>query len=114
MAMASKKEGEGEHCELKVSQRLIESQPDLTNTLITADPLNCQTRTAQQIVERGGDFLLQVKDNQKTVHRRAIALTENLAPFLPANKKPTGASTATTSPCVPSIPSTFTSPMSKP
>ena len=114
MAMASKKEGEGEHCELKVAQRLIEHQPDLTNTLITADALNCQTRTAQQIVERGGDFLLQVKDNQKNVHRRAAVLTEDLAPFLPASKKLTGASIGTPSPCAPSIPSTSTSPTSKP
>ena len=113
MAMASKKEGEGEHCELRVAQHLIESQSDLTHTLITADPLNCQTRTAQKIVERGGDFLLQVKDNQKTVHRRTAALTEDLSPLLPASRKPTAASTTTTSPCAPSIPLTSTSPMSK-
>ena len=113
MAMASKKEGEGEHCELKVAQRLLESQTDLTHTLVTADPLHCQTRTVQSIVERGGDFLIQVKDNQKTVHGRAAALTKDLSPFLPAHKKPTDASTTTTSPCGPSIPSTSTSPMSK-
>ena len=113
MAMASKKEGEGEHCELKVAQRLIEAQADLTNTLITADPLHCQTRTAQDIVVRGGDFLLQAKDNQKTLHRRVAALTAELSPFLPARKKPTDGSTSTTSPCAPSIRSTSTSPMSK-
>ncbi len=114
MAMASKKEGEGEHCELKVAQRLIERQADLTHTLITADALNCQKRTAQQIVERGGDFLLQVKDNQKSVHRRTAVLTKNLPPFLPVHKKRTAVLTATTSPCAPSTPSTSTSPMSKP
>jgi hypothetical protein len=113
MAMASKKEGEGEHCELKVAQRLIESQSDLTNTLITADPLNCQTRTAQKIVERGGDFLIQVKDNQKTVHLRAAAITADLSPFLPAKRKATVESTTTTSPYARSIPSTSTSRMSK-
>lgn len=113
MAMASKKEGEGEHCELKVAQRLIDSQSDLTTTLITADPLNCQARTAQKIVERGGDFLLQVKDNQKTVHTLAATLTADLSPLLPVNEKPTDESTTTTSPCAPSIRLTSTSPMSK-
>jgi hypothetical protein len=113
MARASKKEGEGEHCELKVAQRLIENQGDLTNTLITADPLHCQTHTAREIVARGGDFLIQVKDNQKTIHRRTAALTADLPPFLPANRKPMVGSTTTTSLCVASIPSTSTSPMSK-
>jgi len=95
MGVASKKEGEGDRCELKVAQRLIESQADLTDTVITADALNCQSRTAQQIVARGGEFILQVKDNQKSVHRRTAVLTENLAPFLPANEKRTDASTGT-------------------
>ena len=112
MAMASKKEGEGEHCELKVAQRLIENQGDLSNTLITADPLHCQTHSAREIVARGGDFLIQAKDNQKTVHTLAATLTAALPPLLPANRKPTDESTTTTSPCVPSIPSTSTSPMS--
>jgi hypothetical protein len=88
MAMASQKEGEGKRCELKVGQRLIENQQDLTHALITADPLHCQTRTAQEIVTRGGDFLLQAKDNQKTVHHCADARTQNLSPLLPAHKKP--------------------------
>jgi hypothetical protein len=87
MAVASQKEGEGERCELKVGQRMIENLPDLTNALITADPLHCQTRTAQEIVASGGDFLVQVKDNQKTVHQLANALTQDLSPLLPANRK---------------------------
>jgi len=98
MAPASRKEGEGEQCELKVAQRLIEAQPDLSHALITADPLHCQTRTAQEIVARGGDFLIQAKDNQKTVHNLAAALTENLAPLLPARRRPTDGSTSTTLP----------------
>jgi hypothetical protein len=99
MALASRKEGDGERCELKVSQRLIAQHPDLSHALITADALNCQTRTAQEIALRGGDFLLQAKENQKTVHTLSIALTDPLPPFLPASRKPMAASTNTTSPC---------------
>jgi len=89
MAQASHKEGEGDQCELKVAQRLIEEQPDLSHALITADSLHCQTRTAQEIVARGGDFLLQVKDNQKTVHHLAANITEDLSPLLPATRRRT-------------------------
>ena len=91
MARASQKEGEGHDCEMKVAQRMIEAQADLSNVLITADPLHCQTHTAREIVARGGDFLVQVKDNQKTVRGLAASLTEDLAPLLPVSKKNTDA-----------------------
>jgi hypothetical protein len=100
MAPASRKEGEGEHCELKVAQRLIEAQSDLSHALITADPLHCQVRTAQEIVARGGDFLIQAKNNQKTVHALAVNLTAELPPLLTAPRKHTAVSTSTTSLCV--------------
>jgi len=87
MAKASKKEGEGRDCEMKVAQRMIESQSDLSNTLITADALHAQRRTAGSIVSRGGEFIVQAKDNQKTVHGLAAKLTENISPFLPAARK---------------------------
>jgi hypothetical protein len=91
MAPASRKEGEGERCELKVAQRMIEQQQDLSHALITADALHCQRSTAEALVARGGEFLLQAKDNQKTVHGLAAACTENLSPLLPARKRPTDA-----------------------
>lgn len=99
MARASHKEGEGEYCELKVAQRMIEAQPDLSHALITADPLHCQVRTAQEIVARGGDFLLQAKDNQKTVRTLAASLTAACSPLLTAPRKPTAGPISTTSPC---------------
>ena len=71
MAKASKKEGEGKDCELKAAQRMIRRELDLIDTVITADALHCQRETARNIVERGGEFILQVKDNQKTVHKQA-------------------------------------------
>ena len=87
MCKASRKEGEGKDCELKASQRMIEQQDDLSNALITADALHCQSHTAREIVSRGGDFVIQAKDNQKTVHQSAIAQTKNLTPFLPRQKR---------------------------
>jgi hypothetical protein len=57
MGTMSQKEGEGDRCELKTAQRLIEEMPDLTGKRITADALHCQTKTAQAIVAKGGDFV---------------------------------------------------------
>ena len=87
MRKASQKEGEGADCELKAAQCLIEQQPDLSHVLITADALHCQDRTAQEILARGGEFIIQAKGNQQGVHEKAIATTENLPPFLPRPKK---------------------------
>ena len=89
MAKASKKEGEGKDCEIKAAQRMIENQSDLSNTLTTADALHAQRQTARMIAAKGGEFILQAKDNQKTVHNLAKKLTKDLSPLLPAQKKPT-------------------------
>jgi len=91
MAVASQKEGEGHRCELKVAQRMINEQRDLSNMLITADPLHCQDHTAQQIVAKGGDYLVQVKGNQKTVEKHTKSKTADLTPLLPRSRKATGA-----------------------
>ena len=91
MVKASKKEGEGRDCEMKAAQRMIENESDLSGALITADALHAQCQTAGQIVERGGEFIVQAKDNQKTVHHLAAQLTKNAAPLLPAPRKPTDA-----------------------
>ena len=90
MAKASKKEGEGKDCELKAAQRMIRREKDLTNTVITADPLHCQRETARDIVSRGGEFILQVKDNQKTVRKQAALKTREITPLLPRQKRATG------------------------
>lgn len=91
MTKASKKEGEGDDCEIKAAQRMIENESDLSNTLITADALHAQRRTAHAIVQRGGEFIVQAKDNQKTVHNLAKKLTKDLSPLLLARRKPTDA-----------------------
>ena len=91
MAKASKKEGEGRDCEMKAAQRMIENQSDLSHTLITADALHAQRQTVDGIVQRGGEFIVQAKDNQKTVHQQAAKLTKELPPLLPARRKLTDA-----------------------
>jgi predicted transposase YbfD/YdcC len=45
----------------------------LKGCIVTLDALGCQTDIAAQIVDQGGDYVLAVKDNQKTL---AQALTE--------------------------------------
>ena len=91
MAKASKKEGEGHDCEIKAAQRMICREKDLGNTVITADAMHCQRQTARDIVERGGEFILQVKDNQKSVHAASALKTKDITPFLPRLKKATDA-----------------------
>ena len=83
MIDASQKKGDGERCELKAAQKMICKQGDLTNTVITADALNTQKDTARAIVDRGGEYCIQVKDNQKTIREEAELSAKKLSPFLP-------------------------------
>lgn len=40
----------------------------LAGSLVSIDAMGCQSDIAETIVERGGDYLLATKDNQKTAH----------------------------------------------
>lgn len=40
---------------------------DIAGCMVVADALNCQKETADAIIEAGADYLLSVKDNQKTM-----------------------------------------------
>ena len=40
----------------------------LAGALVTIDAMGCQTRIAQAILDRSGDYLLAVKDNQSNLH----------------------------------------------
>lgn len=46
---------------------------DLRGAIVTVDALNCQTAIAQKIVAGGGDYVMQVKGNQGTLHEQLIA-----------------------------------------
>ena len=75
----NKKEGE-----LTVARRLYE-QTNLENALVTGDALHCNQHDAARIVEKGGDYLLQLKNE----NRRALQHARNLAegsPLLPTQR----------------------------
>jgi len=42
---------------------------DLQGAVVTADAMNCQKSIAEKIVDQGGDYLLQVKSNQPSLHQ---------------------------------------------
>lgn len=93
MIGSSQKEGEGDRCEMKAGQKLVENEECLDNAIITTDALHCQRNFVRSVVERGGEVLVQVKDNQKTVRANSELKLEDVAPLLPKAKKDTGAST---------------------
>lgn len=70
VAVYDQKEGT-ERCEQTAAQALLESLEALDDKLITADSLHCQRKTARTIVEKGGDYLLQIKANQKRLFKLA-------------------------------------------
>ena len=72
-----------ERCEQTAARALIATQPALDGKLITADPLHCQRKTARAIVEKGGDYLLQIKGNQPHLLQQAQGMDALAAtPFL--------------------------------
>lgn len=41
---------------------------DLAGRVVSADAMHCQAETARQIIARGGDYVLALKDNQPSLH----------------------------------------------
>ncbi len=75
----NKKEGE-----LTVARRLYE-QTNLQNALVTGDALYCNQHDARTIVEKGGDYLLQLKDENRKALQHARKLRGG-SPLLPTPK----------------------------
>jgi hypothetical protein len=73
---------ETERCELKAAQKLLAALPTLDGKTVTADPLHCQKQTAQIILEKGGEYFLQIKANQPTLFAHAQVHTSG-SPLLP-------------------------------
>ncbi len=61
-------------CEQTAALALLERQPALDGKTVTADALHCQKSTAATIVEKGGEYLLQIKGNQPSLLQQAQAL----------------------------------------
>jgi len=63
----------GKGREIPDALKLLE-QFDLTGKIVTGDAMFCQKSITAKIVERDGDYILPVKDNQKNLCRfRSIA-----------------------------------------
>lgn len=73
VAVYDQKEGT-ERCEQTAALAVLESLQALDGHLVTADPLHCQRKVARTIVEKGGDYLLQIKGNQKHLLKKAQKL----------------------------------------
>jgi len=92
LAVYDQKEGT-ERCEQTAAAALVESLPALDGKLITADPLHCQRKLARAIVDKGGDYLLQIKGNQPHLLQKAQGLDGlKETPFLPTPSPATGES----------------------
>ena len=89
LAVYDQKEGTT-RCELSAAEALLESMASLDGKLITADPLHCQRKHARVIVEKGGDYLLQIKGNQPKLYEKAQGVDSlKETPFLNTLKAPT-------------------------
>jgi hypothetical protein len=114
VAIYDQKEGTP-RCEQTAAAALLEKLPALDGKIITADPLHCQRKTAAAIVEKGGDYLLQVKGNQPNLLKQGQAMDALKAtPFLPTPNPGTAASKSVTSTPSPSNPSPPISPSPEP
>ncbi|MDO8671650.1 MAG: ISAs1 family transposase [Dehalococcoidia bacterium] len=68
--------------ELTVAPALIK-RIDWKGRVFTGDALFCQRNLCQQVVDAGGDYLLMVKDNQRTLHEDIRLLFESASEALP-------------------------------
>jgi hypothetical protein len=100
VAVYDQKEGTA-RCEQTAARALLETLPPLDGKIITADPLHCQRAHARLIVEKGGDYLFQIKGNQPHLLAQGQAFDALTGtPFLPRPSPATVGSTCAT--CTPS------------
>ena len=109
VAVYDQKEGT-QRCEQSAASTLLEQMPALDGTLITADPLHCHRQNAAMIVEKAGDYLLQIKANQPKLFKHAQALDAlKDTPFL--SRAESGTDALKSAPCMP-LPSNHSKPTS--
>ena len=79
-------------CEQTAAAALLEQLPALDGKIITADPLHCQRAHGRTIVEKGGEYLFQIKGNQPKLLKQARG-RDGLkgTPFLPTPNPDTDA-----------------------
>ena len=82
VAPASQREGEGRRCEVRVGRRLL-AESNLTQAIVSSDALHGQFETVRETAMSGGESLVQIKGNQKTVLASAKRLAAKPSPLLP-------------------------------
>lgn len=79
--------------ELPAAQELLASEEvNLINQIVTADALHCQSKSAREIVTKGGDYLFRIEGNQPTLLKRAETLLKGQSPLFRQSTRATGAS----------------------
>jgi len=72
--------------ELDAIRRLLD-ELDVTDALITIDAIGCQHDVAEQVLEAGGDYVLQVKGNQPTLLQELEDSFPNISKGYTVNKE---------------------------
>jgi len=66
---------EGKSNEITAIAKLLDLL-DLKGAVLTIDAIGCQKQVAQKVVEKGGNYVLSVKDNQPTLHAKVKSLMD--------------------------------------
>ena len=85
VAPASRKEGLKGRCEYPVLLDTLAGM-DLAGAVVSTDALSCQDDTAHTVLANGGDYVLQVKANQKGVLKQCGELSR-IRPLVGSSKK---------------------------
>ena len=85
VAPASKKEGLKGRCEYPVLRDTL-SGMDLSDAVVSTDALSCHDDTAHTVLANGGDYVLQVKANQKGILKQCETLSR-IRPLVDSSKK---------------------------
>ena len=92
VAPCSRKEGLTGECEYPTVNRML-AESDLSNATVSADALSCHPETAQTILAQGGDYVLQLKGDNRIVKRNADAICRSRDPVSTFLKKTSGTGT---------------------
>ncbi|MEI2419956.1 hypothetical protein V6O07_06760, partial [Arthrospira platensis SPKY2] len=83
-ATSEKAKREGEQ---SVAKRLYKAT-DLNGAVVTADALFCDQHQARAVIEAGGDFVFQIKNENRQAYKAAKQTAGSRSPFLPTPKNP--------------------------
>lgn len=87
LSTITQKKGDTKRCEMKAAVELLRTSDALAGRVVTGDALHLQRDTARVIVEKGGEYLLQIKGNQPSLLRQARKLAAVTSPLLSPTRK---------------------------